>query len=138
MVKIIVPERKLQTISLEVEVSEGELILLVNSHRASKDGEINSALLGVFEGLYSKRTGKYEDVDRTYMKLANVYVLNKCGRMGGLDLPCLESRGNVNLCKNTNIKNIYSPQEQIVQVLQSWPGFEAHAEWVSRLRKPYL
>jgi hypothetical protein len=138
MAKIIIPDRKIQAPRLEVEVSEEELILILNSQRLESDGKIKSALLGVFKGLtILSARGKYEDLDKTYLRLSNAYVLYPCGRIGNLDLPCLERKGDLKLCKNTNLKEIYSPQSEIIKQLKSWPGFGPHSEWVARLTKPY-
>ena len=133
MAKIKIPEStRAITTYREVEIGEGELILLLNRHRVDENGLVKLAVLGVF--------GEFIEEDyykRKYIKVLSPIELRPDNTLG--ILPHLsKSEEYRTFMLTSQIKQIYSPQEQIIQVLQTWPGFEAHAEWISKLTKPYL
>jgi len=136
MAKIIIPERKIEVFKpgLEIDLEEGELILLLNGKRVDEKGIVNSAIVGVFNGILEefdkqKYGGHYQD--KSYIKMRGVRVIKPIDITRGL------SDEYKTFLISRQIKSIYSPQDKIVETLQLWPGFEAHAEWVARLRKPY-
>lgn len=135
MAKIIIPGRKIVSEGLEIELVEDELILLVNAGMF-RNGEIISVYFGVFKGMEEFNGA------RTYpdkIRIKPQFTMKKSERFGGDYARILEnSKYGGRYDVSAFIRQIYSGQEQIVQALKSWPGFEGHAEWVSKLRKPYL
>ncbi|MBS3076018.1 hypothetical protein J4429_06210 [Candidatus Pacearchaeota archaeon] len=71
------------------------------------------------------------------MDLGNYYILKRCEKFGGLCVPLVETKsGLINV--SSRLRDFYVGQESIVKALQSWECFEAHAEWIARLRKLYI
>jgi len=139
MTKIIIPGRKVIVTNREFDLQEGELILLLTGGRIDENGWAKSVILGVFDEIYNEDNSKFREryggrryYDKRYLNLLNSMVLKRDIREPS------EKYNSRNVWITKAIRQIYTPQEQIVQALQSWPGFEAHAEWVAGLRKPYL
>lgn len=129
-----IPERKIMAIQqikpLELDIEQSELILLTTSSNFD-NGYRNAASLGAFNNITN------DAKNNTYIDLGWFYFLRKCDKkFGGSYIPLAESK--CGLISVSSLKDFYVGQDQIVSALQSWPGFEPHAEWVARLRKPYL
>lgn len=116
----------------EIDIPKGELVLVrpVNS--------VRGVVLGIFEALERFPESKT-------LTLQPAYNLYKTVSLGGVTLPMMDyicMCGKLGLARyDINSINryyrIYVGQDESVKALESWPGFEAHAEWVAKLRKPY-
>jgi len=148
MVKILIPKKRIEVLRgyKDYNVEEGELVMIVTTDRLGEDEKVNSAILGVFKGtkyvdnteLRQKYSRRYHDEE--YLLFSKAFVLRPPIIFGSVEIPVVEGydQTSLKIGPKGRIRNIYSPQEEILRQLQSWPGFEAHAEWVSRLRKPYI
>ena len=98
----------------------------------------------VFGGIIEEDNSKFREkygpryYDKKYLKILSPNELKSISVFGQTFFGLSKSQEYRTFWITKQIKQIYSPQEQIVQALQSWPGFEPHAEWVARLKKPYV
>jgi hypothetical protein len=118
----------------EIHLEEGELIMLVTAAMVDQSG-VHSAHFGVFE-VY-KLCDKKGDSDIILMK--PYFTLRKAMDFGGGLVSPLERHDHPREYHlGSYIREIYTYQSRIVEALESWPGFEAHAKWVGSLTKPYV
>ncbi len=134
MAKIIIPERDKKVITqrneLEINVEEGDLVLVTNALNFEHDVR-KAANLGVFQSKERDNQG-YERIN-----LGNYYCLKRCIKFGRIYLPIVETKcGTIRI--SSFLREFYAGQDEIVKALQSWSGFEPHAEWIARLEKPYI
>jgi len=125
MVKIIIPESKrIRRPRLELDIEIGELVFSTSHDVSSRTH------LGALIGLEKSR-------DNDYLWLGHHFQLLPSQKFGGICVPLIE-----HICGGIEIDeyliHFYVGQEQIVQTLQSWPGFEPHAELIAQMKKPYL
>ena len=120
----------------EIEVENRGLVLLVTRSQRKTPTEINSATLGVFEELSEGNRFMHIYLRDQY------YILYPSEDFGGLRVPLITSGKNSHsIFKFRAIKRgleIYSGQEEIVRTLRCLKDFEAHADWIEKLKKPYL
>lgn len=144
MVKLIIPEKvRIVSNKREVNVDEGDLIMLITKKGVSKSGDINSATLCVFDKI-EKRKIMYRMYDqngkeRTDIKVKQPYHLHRCQSLGGVDIPLVLSSFKRSYTLESGLLNeICIGQEEIARRLREMPGFEPYVEWVLRLEKPYI
>lgn len=129
MTKIIIPEFKDMNLPQRVfEIEKGDLVLVTDYERRIRK-KSESIYIGVFEDI--KRLGILD-----VLLNSKAYVLGKGSEKFGGEwiYDVHKTMGEYYLGPSLDI---IVGQEQIARALQSWSGFEPHAEWVARLRKPY-
>jgi len=142
MVKIKIPERDSVKV---VEAEEGDLALLVYN---TKLGYSEAGIFGVFEGVVNHAPKKVyggfrKFYYRDYIRIGRPMLLKPCIDLGGEKVPIIEiptyyKPGFFDFAITRLLGEVYAGQDEVIRQFQNWPGFEAHAEWISRLRKPYL
>ncbi len=118
-----------------IEVSEGELVMLVVNNNFSKNGNLKSATLGVVGGIkkYSHQAGKWGG---NSLKIKNLYRLFPTNSFGNLIIPILSYKEEQ--CYNCQtIKEMYLEKEQIIKKLKENHFLKGHIEWIEKLEKPY-
>lgn len=79
------------------------------------------------------------DKHKQFIVIKPQYTIRKAKKLGGVDLAFLEDpKIGGRYMIGSYIREIYGGQNEIVKQLRSWQGFEPHAEWISRLEKPYV
>lgn len=117
-----------------IEVSEGELVMLVVSGNISENGELKSATFGVFDGIkkYSHQDGKWKG---NSLRIKNSYRLFPANSFGNLTIPILSYKEE-QCYNNQTIKEMYIEKEQIIKKLEK-TILKGHIEWIEKLEKPY-
>ena len=145
MTKIIIPrelERKCEEFE-EFSVKENDLILVMKKVKSKSTHPI----FGIFS-----------EVNKDKLRIIQPYILKPCEFLGcGLYIPIVEAiqydynYGRVRPLSNLSpeerytyikispsLQKLFSGQEEIVKTLRSLKDFEAHADWIEKLQKPYL
>lgn len=114
----------------EFDANEGDLALFAYDPQI-KAGEINSLTLGVFQGFRERA-----------MKISSPFILEGCEQLGGINICIVRTpiyrAIESDFIINAHLRVLEFGQERVADYLKKLNGFEAHAEWVSRLTKPYL
>lgn len=120
----------------EINVEEGELVLVVHEGYYG----CPSVTLGVFSTEYKIAGGPIEQTEKGYFHLWRALLLDGATKLGGIKIPIIEHRKYKFSYKEDErgLLEFHAGKEEIVGLLKKLPGFEMHAEWVSRLEKPYL
>ena len=136
MAKLNIPYDRNTKKTREIDVEEGELALIVHEgyHRSP------SITLGVFSTQNTTIGNKIEQEKKGYFHLWKAVLLNEPIKLGGMKIPIVENRKYKFTYKEDEkgILEFHAGKEEIVGLLKKLPGFEMHAEWISRLEKPYL
>lgn len=111
----------------EVNIEEGDLVLVVHEGYYGHP----SVILGVFDS---------GEEAKGYFHLWRPLLLRKTIGLGGIKIPIIEYKRHKFSYKEDErgLVELHAGKEEIVGLLKKLPGFEMHAEWVSRLEKPYL
>ncbi len=139
MTKIIIP-KDITTKIRSVEVEEGDLMLILTDHME------NSFAFGIFEDVKIRPgTNPYaQNTEENRITLKPSLILKTQERFGHVVLPCFAIYGGKIVNRegayrvNRGLLEVYCGQNEIVTKLKNTKGFEAHAEWISRLVKPYI
>lgn len=121
-----IPQRNVEIKTLEIE--KGELVL-IRSKKQKEEGV--SITLGVF-----KDGTNYEGNFYPGIFLSSSYYLRRCDKLGGQDV-CLIEYGRNSYILNSDLEIIIG-KENIVERLKENEKFAPHADWISKLNKPYL
>jgi len=144
MTKIIVPselERKCE----EFSVKENDLILVMRKVK----NKFTHPIFGIFSEVNN---------DKKNLRIIQPYILKPCEFLGGgLYVPIVEAiqydynygrvRPQLNISPedrytyvkiSPTLQKLFSGQEEIVKTLRSLKDFEAHADWIEKLKRPYL
>ena len=142
MVRVVIPREVKVATSREVDINSGELIMLVSDRNISETGELSSAAICVFDNVvFGERRGGRRRKNRIkgpFIDVRNVFYLYPSKQLGGIGLPIIKSYRLEHQYKLSWIKDLYVGRDQIVEKLRSSPGFEPHADLISRTEKPYL
>jgi|GEM_PF-3577748 len=134
MVRIILPERKeYGKKGLEFVVEPGDLTFLKGQWAC-----INySHILGIFES-YKEQDGRRP----AELIFRMPYILHPCEQFGAMTLPLItpdcREKGLVQQYALHRSKTVFVGQEAIADALRAMKGYEPHAEWVEKLKKPYI
>ena len=141
MTKIIVP-RELERKCEEFSVKENDLILVMKKVKSKSTHPI----FGIFS-----------EVNNDKLRIIQPYILKPCESLGGgLYVPIVEAiqynydYGRVRPPSNLSpedrytyvkispsLQKLFSGQDDIVKTLRNLKDFEAHADWIEKLKKPY-
>lgn len=118
-----------------IEVSEGDLVMLVAQNNFSEEGNLRSATLGVFDSIkkYSHQNGSWEG---EYIKIKKSCRLFPSKLFGGIRVPVVMYQEDKNY-DNKHIKEMYVEKEQIIKRLKENPALKDYTEWIEKLEKPY-
>lgn len=117
---------------------DGELVLLLSKRQVRLYDSPASMNLGVLRGI---SFGKYN----TSLILSCFYTIEPSEKLGGIDVPMIivpnyrkayRERNHI-LDISTELISAHLGQEQIVKELREYKSYQAHADWIARLRKPY-
>lgn len=118
-----------------IEVSEGELVMLVAQNNFSKDGNLRSATLGVFDGVekYSHQNGSWNG---EYIQIKKSCRLFPSKSLGGKIVPIIQYQENKDY-DSKHVKEMHVEKEQIIKKLEKNPALKNYIEWIEKLEKPY-
>jgi len=118
---------------------EGELVLLLKYEQIRKDKPPVAMNLGVL------KKADFENFTPLF-RLSCFYSLEPSEWIGGIYIPLVSlpsvrkrNRFSEHTYYLTNVvSSVRLGQAEIVKELMKTPGYEPHADWISRLRKPYV
>ncbi len=119
-----------------IEVSEGDLVMLVAQNNFSKDGNLRSATIGVFDGVkkYSHQGGSWNGENVQIKKSCRLFPSKL---LGGRIIPIIQYQEDKNY-DSKQIKEMYVEKEQIIKKLEKNPALKNYIEWIEKLEKPYI
>jgi len=127
------------------DIQKGDLVMLRKSYSGrgkmfESSNQTHSIYLGVFDRIDKYRSASHLDsrvVDRLILDPA--YQLEECVQLGGQTItpiiPCKDLFLSQGLSSGLGI---YIGKEKILAVLQKMRSLKPHAEWISKLEKPYI
>lgn len=129
--KIRLTRQKIELEEREVEIQEGDLVLLTSQNSGN-------FVLGVFRepGMVRRSHGHTQGI--TLERLYNLYPSEFFGEE---DIMLISPKvGYREHTYDVNKKGIefYVGQDKIIKKLRDTHGFEVHADWISEIKRPYL
>lgn len=135
MAKIVIPgyQRIVTTPPREFQITKGELVMILTG-RQTEDFR-----LGVFRKFLPKPAGSRE---LPAIVLDKAFTLGPCETLGGIIVPeisLIKAHPGEELTYSVRpCMELYLGKERIIKALERKPLYEGHADWISRLEKPYL
>jgi len=140
--------------SLIHKASEGDLVLVIAGRALSCDPPC-AMTFGIFKKLRTERrkvqrdNRMFPDRQRPPVEIKTqvvvvdpAYTLKPYQELGGIKIPIVSQRpctpAEFALYRGRKCVELYFGKRNITAELSKWEEFQPHAEWIARLRKPYL
>ncbi len=123
-----------KTAQKEIEVSEGELVMLVAQNNFSENGNLRSATLGVFDGV--KKYSHQGSWNGEHIQIKKSCRLFPSKLLGGIIVPIVMYQED-KYYDSKHIKEMYIEKEQIIKKLKESSVLKNYIEWIEKLEKPY-
>ena len=138
----------IEMIKRVMEIKQGELVLVSRIHRGV--GKLKGPVLGVFDR-YEENSRNFLNANRTFLNLvfaAQPYLLENITLPGNVRYPAFlpkkdfgyGSDNGKHRCAVQFIDRLAVGKEEILRELENGSHgiYSAHAEFVSRMREPYI
>lgn len=138
MAKAFLSDGKIVSAEDAVRFETGDLVLLKSRSPARKFNRHNSSRTVKASEVGHLRV--FNKLDYNRIIIDHPYILRKSDQFGRITIPLIDrvKEDSKSYSNFGRPDDLYVGQEDILEAVRNWPGFEVHAEWISRLKRPYI